>query len=76
MATAWMRHPDLPADQLIEIDERLVPGHRAAGWEVTEAPPKPSRKSEEEASAEQVEETEEPAPERPARRRAPKEAEK
>lgn len=39
MATVWMRHPSLPAEQLIEVPESSVPHHQAAGWELTEAPP-------------------------------------
>jgi hypothetical protein len=44
-ATVWMRHPNLPPEQLIQVPETSVPHHQAAGWEVTEPPapkPKPS----------------------------------
>ncbi|SMF86126.1 hypothetical protein [Streptomyces sp. Amel2xC10] len=41
-ATVWMRHPTLPPEQLIEVPERAVPHHQAAGWEIAEPPaPKP-----------------------------------
>ncbi|MEH0442444.1 MULTISPECIES: hypothetical protein [unclassified Streptomyces] len=40
-ATVWMRHPSLPADQLIQVPEVSLPHHQAAGWEVTEAPARP-----------------------------------
>lgn len=82
MAAVWMRHPDLP-EQPIEVDERLVSGHQASGWELAEAPEKPSPKKKtppaesasENVPAPVVEEKTEPAPEKPARRRAPKESE-
>lgn len=34
--SVWMRHPDL--DNPAEVPESSVPFHRAAGWEVTDAP--------------------------------------
>lgn len=37
--TAWMNHPILPADQLIEVPESAVQGHRQMGWKVTDPPP-------------------------------------
>ncbi|WP_329214797.1 hypothetical protein OG352_05190 [Streptomyces sp. NBC_01485] len=40
-ATVWMRHPNLPPEQLIQVPESSIPHHQAGGWEVTEAPPKP-----------------------------------
>jgi hypothetical protein len=41
-ATVWMRHPTLPPEQLVEVPEKSVPHHQAAGWEIAEAPaPKP-----------------------------------
>ena len=81
MATVWMRHPDLP-EQPIEVQERAVPHYQSSGWSVTDAPVKPSRKKTapadstgENVSAPVVEEVTEPAPEKPVRRRAPKEGE-
>lgn len=86
MAGVWMRHPDLPEDQLIEAAEQQVPHYQSSGWEVTDAPqkPAPNRKTPaladgggQEVSAPAVEETtEQPAPEKTARRRTPKEGEK
>jgi hypothetical protein len=35
MARVTMIHPDLPG-QAIEVDERAVPHHQAAGWQVTQ----------------------------------------
>lgn len=40
-ATVWMRHPNLPPEQLIQVPQVSVAHHQAAGWEVTDAPPKP-----------------------------------
>lgn len=37
--TAWMNHPILPPDQLIQIPEDAVQGHRQMGWKVTDPPP-------------------------------------
>lgn len=82
-----MRHPGLPAVQVIEVEERLVPGHRASGWVVTDPPPKPQPEPEAEPEtapgaggdvpvASVEEKTEQPAPEKPSRRRTPKEDEK
>jgi hypothetical protein len=31
-----LRHPTLPADQVIEVDPIAVPHHQAAGWQVEE----------------------------------------
>ncbi|MFF0597923.1 hypothetical protein [Streptomyces antibioticus] len=42
-ATVWMRHPGLPPEQLVEVPERAVPHHQAAGWETVE-PPAPEPK--------------------------------
>ena len=77
-----MRHPNLPTDQVIEVEERLVPGHRASGWVVTDPPPKPQPQPEAvQASGGDVpagpveEKTEQPAPEKPSRRRTTKETE-
>jgi hypothetical protein len=38
MSAVWMRHPELPDDQLIEVDPLQVPHHAAAGWVKTDAP--------------------------------------
>jgi len=80
MATVWMKHETLP-DQPIHVDEKAVPHYQSSGWELTDAPAKPARKKPatadgpgEEVSAVPVEEVTEPAPEKPARRRAPKES--
>lgn len=75
-AAVWMRHPELPPDQLIQVDEVSVPHHRAAGWVVTTAPPAPPAppKFESEEAPEEGAFVSEPASEKP-RRRAPKEAE-
>ena len=82
MPGVWMRHPDLP-EQPIEVQEKAVPHYQSSGWSVTDAPEKPVRKrptpaesTGENVSAPVVEEkTDEPAPEKPARRRASKESE-
>lgn len=37
--TAWMNHPILPDNQLIEVPESAVQGHRQMGWKVTDPPP-------------------------------------
>lgn len=37
--SAWMRHPDLPETQLIQVDDLAVPHHQAAGWAVADPPP-------------------------------------
>lgn len=37
-ARVWMRHPDLPDDQLIQVDRLQVPHYGSAGWVETEAP--------------------------------------
>jgi hypothetical protein len=78
-----MRHPDLPSEQVIEVEDRLVAGHRASGWVVTDPPPKPEPQpepdpdgtvsSEEAPAALPVGEKSQRAPEKPSRRRAPKE---
>jgi hypothetical protein len=80
MAGVWMKHPDLPPEQMIEVQEQSVPHYQAAGWSVTDAPVKPARKpapvvgADESVPAVAVEENNEPALEKPARRRAPKES--
>jgi len=71
-APVWMRHPDLPDDQLIRVDEVSVPHHRAAGWVVADAPEPPKPVSEETPGAGASVSV--PASEKP-RRRAPKEGE-
>jgi hypothetical protein len=67
--SAWMRHPDLPQDQLIEVAENAVPHHRAAGWVVTDAPtapePQPKTSKHDTAPAEDAgADVPEPAPRR------------
>lgn len=69
----WMRHPDLPSDQLIRVDEASVPHHRAAGWTVTKPPPVPEAEPDDSPDDAGVS-VSEPASEKP-RRRAPKEGE-
>jgi hypothetical protein len=39
MDMVWMRHPQLPEDQLICQPEEATAGHRVAGWEATDPPP-------------------------------------
>ena len=48
--TVRMRHPDLPNDQQISVDEAAVPLHRAAGWAVVEAPAPESPEQAEDSS--------------------------
>lgn len=74
MSTVWMRHPDLPPEQLIAVDEASVPHHRSAGWVVTTAPTTPKFQDDNEDAPDAGDSAPEPAPEKP-RRRAPKEAE-
>jgi hypothetical protein len=40
MSPVKMAHPNLPADQQIEVAETAVPHYRAAGWQVVEDPPR------------------------------------
>lgn len=40
--SAWIEHPDLPG-QRVEVADQSVPHYRAAGWQVTDAPPKPEK---------------------------------
>lgn len=37
MSTVIMRHPTLPPEQEIEVDEGAVPHHAGAGWQVVPA---------------------------------------
>jgi hypothetical protein len=88
--SAWMRHPDLPADQLIQVDDLAVPHHQGAGWEIAEAPksgPQPRRtpeaatpQPEQPVAPEPAEEADaepsEPAPAPSKRRAAAKESDK
>jgi hypothetical protein len=39
MDMVWMKHPQLPDDQLICQPEEAAAGHRTAGWQVTDPPP-------------------------------------
>lgn len=40
----WIEHPTMPG-RVIEVPELSVPHHRAAGWQVVEAPAKPRKQS-------------------------------
>jgi hypothetical protein len=40
MDMVWMKHPQLPDDQLICQPEEAAAGHRTSGWEITD-PPEP-----------------------------------
>ncbi|WP_432124062.1 hypothetical protein [Streptomyces sp. C10-9-1] len=40
-----MDHPDLPAEQQIEVDEAAVAHYRAAGWRVADDPPPETTKT-------------------------------
>jgi hypothetical protein len=83
MSTVWMAHPDLPPEQIIEVDEVSVPHHGASGWVVTDPPPPAPRPESEDpqapaeavASAPESVSESEPAQKAPTARRAPKEAE-
>lgn len=72
--TTWMKHPKLPPDQLIEVDDASVPHHRSAGWTVTEAPPPPPRPDLDDAPAPASEPPSESAPEPEPEPQAPKAA--
>lgn len=37
MSTVVMRHPTLPPEQEIEVDEGAVPHHTGAGWQIVPA---------------------------------------
>jgi hypothetical protein len=64
MSTVWMRHPDLPQDQLIQVSESSAPHHQAAGWEITDPPTPPARPAPRTAAeAPAADATEDPAPE-------------
>jgi hypothetical protein len=39
MAMIWMKHPQLPDDQLICQPEEAAAGHRTSGWQETDPPP-------------------------------------
>lgn len=79
----WIEHPTMPG-RLVEVSELSVPHHRAAGWQVVEAPVKPKKASKggetpssddssakpEEASGEADEPKTEPDPPK-SRRRTP-----
>lgn len=69
-----MEHPDLPG-QPINVPERAVPHYAASGWaEAPEPEPAPRKTPTAPAAAEDADP--EPAPDRPSRRRTPKEEEK
>lgn len=34
--TVWMRHPELPEHQLIEVAEEAIPHHSRSGWQVVD----------------------------------------
>jgi hypothetical protein len=38
MSTVRMRHPSLPEEQQITVNEAAVPHHRSAGWIVVDTP--------------------------------------
>lgn len=38
MSIAWIKHPDLPDVDPVEVDALSVPHHQAAGWETVPAP--------------------------------------
>lgn len=38
MDMVWMKHPQLPDDQLICQPEDATAGHRTSGWQVTDPP--------------------------------------
>lgn len=43
MSRVRMRHPDLPADQTIEVDALAAPHHAGSGWvSVTDDPTAPA----------------------------------
>lgn len=65
-----MRHPGLPPDQTIAVDERAVPHHGAAGWQVVTHTPEPAAEPE---PQEQPAVGGESEPVAPKRRRAQKE---
>ena len=48
----WMKHPNLPESQLIEVDESTVSGHQRMGWQITDPPPPPPNAGDLEAAAE------------------------
>lgn len=74
-ATTWMRYPGMPDDQMVEVPDEVVRGHRAAGWVITDPPPPPAPRTEPEAPAPAEASVSEPEPQTPTRRRSPKEAE-
>jgi hypothetical protein len=39
MDMVWMKHPQLPDDQLICQPADAAAGHRTSGWQETDAPP-------------------------------------
>lgn len=39
MDMVWMKHPQLPDDQLICQPEEAAAGHRISGWQETDPPP-------------------------------------
>lgn len=76
-----MRHPHLPPEQTVEVDDRVVVGHRAAGWVVVDEPEQPNTGSEPAPTTDQdsppasAGDISEPAPDKPSRRRTTKETE-
>ena len=74
MSRVRMRHPDLPAEQTIEVDALAVPHHAGSGWEpVTEEPADVQAATEAPAPSEGTTAAEQDKA--PQRRRAPKEGE-
>lgn len=79
-APVWMRHPGLPADQVIPVAPANLRGHLASGWVKTDPPaPKPAPDADapqQPAAADTAAPPAQPAdtpPDQPKRRRAPKE---
>lgn len=68
-----MRHPDLPADQVIETDEATVPHYASAGWVVTDPPPAPVSETDPSDAPESSGALASDTPETTRRRRAQKE---
>jgi hypothetical protein len=39
MSTVTLRHPNLPPEQVLRVDERRAGAHIAAGWQIVEPEP-------------------------------------
>lgn len=69
-----LRHPKLPAGQVIEVDRRRIGARLASGWREVEAPTaeaEPAEPSEQPAEADPADANEQPAPE-PEKPRRPR----